>query len=485
MQGFRLNFHKNKSFFRLNFVIPLIDIKNISSIIIIGVKGVYFIQATKQEVVIMDVLNIVLYCAIILTSTKLFGMLTRKFGLPQVVGMIIAGLLIGPAIFSLFNFESFKGIIVPSTQEMNVLKSFSQIGVIFILFSSGLETDIGKLKKSGGAATGIALLGVAVPVILGTLGSLFFMGGIGEITNKPKLMNALFIGCILAATSVGITVETLRELGKLNTKVGTTILRAAIIDDVIGILLLSIITGLNGKGSIGATLLKAVGFFKFLVTKYPHKRRTSVFAISMCFVFAYCAEKFFGIAAITGAYMAGLMLSGLDDTSFVDRKVIVSGYMIFTPMFFAYIGISADFSSFTLSGLLFAAVFVFLGIIGKIVGCGGISRAFGYKGRDSIGIGCGMIARGEVALAVYATGQSLIYYGDNGVLLGIDPLVATILLIVTSSVLCPIFLKLCFKNTSHETLDKTNHKTRISSEALDHFYENTGESENLDKASVK
>lgn len=143
----------------------------------------------------------------------------------------------------------------------------------------------------------------------------------------------------------------------------------------------------------------------------------------MCFVFAYCAEKFFGIAAITGAYMAGLMLSGLDDTSFVDRKVVVSGYMIFTPMFFAYIGISADFSSFTLHGLLFALVFVALGIAGKIIGCGGMARLFGFTGRESATVGCGMIARGEVALAVYATGQSLICRNGDTVT-GIDPLVA-------------------------------------------------------------
>lgn len=430
----------------------------------------------------MDVLNIIYYCAVILLATKIFGMLSRRIGLPQVVGMIFAGLLIGPAIISRFGW-SFHGLIDPSPAEMNVLNSFSQIGVIFILFSSGLETDFRKMKKSGAAATAIAFAGVIVPVALGTLGALLFMGGLGEITNTPKLFNALFVGCILSATSVGITVETLRELGKLNTRVGTTLLSAAIIDDVLGIILLSIVTGMTGAGGIGMTILKAAGFFVFtigvglllrflfkhMVKVWPHKRRTSIFAISMCFLFAYCAERFFGIAAITGAYMAGLMLSGLDDTSFVDRKVIVSGYMIFTPMFFAYIGISADFSHFTAAGLLFAVVFVFLGIIGKILGCSVVSRFFHYKGRDSIGIGCGMIARGEVALAVYATGQSLIYYGEDGALLGIDPLVATIFLIVTTSVLCPILLKLCFRNTDHPSVEVPHTRTRISAEAIENI----------------
>lgn len=426
-----------------------------------------------------DVNNIIYYCAIILLATKLLGMLTRKLGLPQVVGMIIAGLLIGPSIFGRLNLGSFNGIISPTAIEMDVLNSFAQIGVIFILFSSGLETDIKELKKSGAAATAIAAFGVVIPVALGTLGALLFMGWPGKSVTHEIMMNALFVGCILSATSVGITVETLRELGKLNTHVGTTVLSAAIIDDVLGIIALSIITGINGGGNIWLTLLKAVGFFIFaigigliirisfrwLVNRYPHKRRTGIFALVICFLYAFCSEKFFGIAAITGAYMAGLILSGLDDTSYVDRKVVVSGYMIFTPIFFAYIGISADFSHFQLSGLIFALVFVLLGVIGKIAGCSGMARAFRYSKRESLIIGCGMIARGEVALAVYAAGQSLIYY-ENGILAGIDPLVPTILLIVLSSILCPILLKLAFKNHTHKPSDGSTDRIPISSEAF-------------------
>ena len=426
-----------------------------------------------------EVMNIVYYCAIILLATKLLGMGTRKLGLPQVVGMILAGLLIGPAIFSRLGL-GFSGLINPREAEMNVLDSFSQIGVIFILFSSGLETDFKELKKVGAAATAIAVAGVLVPVILGTLGALMFMGGLSEIANTGKLMNALFVGTILAATSVGITVETMRELGKLNTSVGTTILGAAIIDDVLGIIVLSIITGINGGGSIGMTLVKSAGFFlcsigaglvlrrlfDWLIKHYPHKRRTSIFAFAMCFLFAYCAEEFFDVAAITGAYMAGLVLSGLDDTSFVDRKVIVSGYMIFTPMFFAHIGISADFSNFTASGLIFALVFVVLGIVGKIVGCGLTAKAFQYSAHDSATIGCGMIARGEVALAVYATGQTLIYFQD-GRLAGIDPLVATIFLIVISSILCPIFLKMMFRQHTGGDIREDSYQPSISSEAIE------------------
>ncbi len=426
-----------------------------------------------------NVMHILLDCGIILFATKFIGMLTRKIGLPQVVGMILAGLLIGPALFS---GTGFAGLIHPTEIEMDVLKSFSQIGVVFILFSSGLETDFREMKRSGVAATCIALAGVIVPILLGTVCALLFMGGLSAIHNHEKLMNALFIGCILSATSVGITVETLRELGKLKTKIGTTVLSAAIIDDVIGIIALSIITGLGGEGSIWMTLLRVAGFFlftvvigygmrrafKLLVRIYPHRRRTSIFAFAACFFFAYAAEEFFGIAAITGAYMAGLMLSGLGDSQFVDRKVIVSGYMFFTPMFFAYIGISADFSGFHWSSMLFVLAFVAAGILGKIIGCGAVARCFGYKKRDSLAAGFGMIARGEVALAVYATGSVLI--AKNG---GIDPLVATIFLIITSSILCPIFLKLVFRNhATPEVAAAVPHSVTIASEAIENVHHN-------------
>ena len=408
-----------------------------------------------------EVTKIIYYLAVILFATKALGMATRKLGLPQVVGMVIAGLLIGPAIFSRIPI-GFNGLINPTEIEMDVLRTFSQIGVILILFSSGLETDLKDLKTSGFASSMIALAGVIFPLILGSLGAAFFMGGISEtLADTNKLLNALFVGCILTATSVGITVETLREIGKLNTKLGTTILSAAIIDDVIGIIVLSLVTSLNGSGNPVFTLLKAAGFFAFSIglgivlriifkwieEKYPHKRRTGIFALSMCFIYAFCAEEFFGIAAITGAYMAGVMLSGLSDTKFVDKKVLVNGYMIFSPIFFAFIGISADFSNFKISDIWFAIVFVAIGIIAKIIGCGLVAKIVKFSGRDSLAVGCGMIARGEVALAVYSTAAWLIFFDDSGKLVGIDPLFATIMLIITTSILCPIFLKVLLRDS--------------------------------------
>lgn len=405
----------------------------------------------------MEIINVFYYLAVILLLAKSLGLLARKIGLPQVTGMVVAGLIIG--LLKRFNnpdnfFLSF--FMNPTDAESEVLHAFSQVGVVLILFSSGLETKFSDLKNSGLAATIIAVAGVLTPMLFGTLGTLAFMHGYSEFTTD-KLLNSIFAGTILAATSVGITVETLKELGKLNGRLGQTVVSAAVIDDVIGIIVLSIVTSLkgsNGAGAIWITLLKAVGFFAFAIglglllrmyfnweeRKFPHKRRTSIFAFSMCFFYAYCAEKFFGIASITGAYLAGIMISGLEDTSFVDRKAVVSGYMIFTPIFFAYIGISADFSSFTLGALWFGLAFVALGIAGKIFGCSLAAKPFGFNTKESVTVGCGMVARGEVALAVYSAGRSLIAPTN-----GIDPLLATIMLILISSIVCPILLKLLFR----------------------------------------
>lgn len=408
----------------------------------------------------MDIVNIFYYLAVILLLAKSFGLIARKLGLPQVVGMVLAGIIIG----LLGNFHADWNtnpalwfFMKPSGEEKEILHAFSQIGVVLILFSSGLETKLDDLKHSGLAATVIATAGVIVPMLFGTLGALAFMDGFAEYTHD-KLLNGIFVGAILAATSVGITVETLKELGKLNGKVGQTIVSAAVIDDVIGIIALSIVTSLKGSGSeeILSTLLKAVGFFALAVglgillrlyfkweeRKFPHKRRTSIFAFAMCFFYAFIAEKF-GIASITGAYLAGIMLSGLDDTSFVDRKAVVSGYMIFIPIFFAYIGINnADKLVFNWNTLAFGLVFVLLGILGKIIGCSLAAKPFGFTNKESVTVGCGMVARGEVALAVYETGITKNMLATEG---GIDPLIATIMLIVISSIVCPILLKLLFK----------------------------------------
>ncbi len=402
----------------------------------------------------MDITQIFLDLAIILFSTKALGMLMRKIGLPQVVGMVIAGLLIGPAIWGQFGWWS---PIRPTPDSTIFLKGIAEIGVVMILFSAGLETDIKELKRSGLFATLIAFGGVIVPIVGGFLVAVPFLGGFSALSaDKSLMLDAVFIGVILAATSVGITVETLKEMGKLKGKVGTIILSAAIIDDVIGIVVLSIAIGFkDATVNPWMTLLMTVLFFiaaiavglllnrgfKWLMKKYPHNRRVPIFGLVLCFVYAFCAEKIFGIADITGAYVAGIMLSPLKEAHYIDRKVDINSYMIFAPVFFANIGINTDFTGFNGTVLLFSLLFVLVGVLGKIIGCGGVAKLCKFSWRESGQIGVGMIARGEVALVVCNKGI------EGGLFAGtvINPIVAVIMLVIISSLLAPILLKLMFK----------------------------------------
>lgn len=328
---------------------------------------------------------------------------------------------------------------------------------MLILFSAGLETDTKELKRSGLPATLIALGGVIVPMALGFLVAVPFLGGFSALSDSSILLDAIFIGVILTATSVGITVETLKEMGKLSGKVGTTILSAAIIDDVMGIVVLSVVIGFKDpSANPWMTILMTVAFFvaaiivgyfikrlfKYLSEKYDHTRRIPILSLVVCFVYAYAAEAWFGIADITGAYVAGIVLSSLRNTPYIDRKVDINSYMIFSPVFFANIGIGVSFEGFSPMLLLFGLCFVLVGIAGKIIGCGTVAKLYKHTWKESAQIGCGMIARGEVALVVCNKGI------EGGLFAGtmIDPVVPVIMLVVISSLLCPILLKLLFKN---------------------------------------
>lgn len=391
--------------------------------------------------------RILLDLALILLGTKLLGLLFRRIGLPQVVGALVAGLLLGPAVWEPLTGGKF--IPVSGSDTLDVL---SELGVILIMFSAGLETDLKELKKNGLKAGLIALMGVAVPLGLGFLVAMPFFG----VNSYDSILSCVFVGVIITATSVSITVETLKELGKLNGAVGTTILSAAIIDDVIGIVILSVVTGFknpSGEAGIWKVLVGTVLFFvaaiavgiglkylfRLLEKRWPHKRRVPIFGLVLCLVYAYCAESLFGIADITGAYVAGIVLSGTKETDYIDSKIGVSSYMLFSPIFFADIGIETSFDGFSADILWFALLFVAAGIVGKIIGCGVTARLCGFSGKDSARIGIGMIARGEVALVVTQRGLA------EGII-GSQYLTATVLLVIVTSFLTPILLKLLFRS---------------------------------------
>jgi Kef-type K+ transport system membrane component KefB len=382
----------------------------------------------------MDTLDILRNLAIILISAKLFGLIARKLKAPQVAGEIVAGLLIGPSLFNLVADNEFWS-------------GMAEIGVILLMFSAGLETDIDNLKKSGLKATALALAGVSVPLILGTILYMSFYGFSGPGTTT--FIEAVFIGTILTATSVSITVQALKELGKVSTEVGTTIMSAAIIDDVIGIVVLTAVLGLKDpNANLGAVCIKTVAFFALsivagviifkimqrFVARWPHTRRIPIMGMVLAFVLAYVADKYFGVADITGAYVAGIILSSLDDSEYIDRKMDISSYMIFGPVFFASVGLQTNLKTVDLSILAFAAAFVVVGLLGKVVGCGLVAKMLKYNNSDALKIGVGMMTRGEVALIVAQRGL-------KAEIIDSKYFTAVILLIVVSSILTPIILK--------------------------------------------
>lgn len=381
--------------------------------------------------------------AIIIIFAKFFGILARKLKAPQVVGEIVAGLLIGPGILGL-------------VQQSDFLLDMAEIGVVLLMFSAGLETNLKELLKTGPKALLIACAGVFVP-LLG--GALLYMGFYGTAPwGSEAFYKAVFIGVILTATSVSITVETLKEMGKLKGKVGTTILSAAIIDDVIGIIVLTFVIGFkNPDSNPGKVVLNTVLFFvfalvvgfiiykliKFLDNKYPHTRRIPIIGLALCLAFAYIAERYFGIADITGAYVAGIILCSIRDSEYIAEKMDINSYMIFGPVFFASIGLKTNLSSMTGSLVLFSACFVLVGLITKIIGCGLMSRLCGFKGMECVKIGVGMMTRGEVALIVAQKGLSV-------GLLTPEYFASVILLIIISSISTPIILKLLYSKASEE-----------------------------------
>lgn len=382
--------------------------------------------------------------AIIIFAAEFMGLLAKKCKAPQVVGQIIAGLLIGPAIFN---------IIQPS----DFLNQMAEIGVVLLMFSAGLETDLKELIRTGPLALAVACVGVAVPLLGGfVLFSLLMYGGFPEIGSN-EFFRALFIGSIMTATSVTISVQTLRELGHLKGKIGTLILSAAIIDDVIGIIVLTFVISLSGgdtsgNSSIGKVLIQILLFFvvtigvgilvyklfKLLNKKYEHRRRIPIFGLAFALLMSFVAEEFFGIADITGAYAAGIILSSIKDSDYVAQKMDISSYMIFGPIFFVNIGLKTSFTDMTGELVVFSILFVIVSLITKVIGCGLTAKLAKNSWKDSLKVGVGMMTRGEVALIVASKGL-------NVGLMDQKYFVAVILLIICSSVVTPIILKLLYK----------------------------------------
>lgn len=382
---------------------------------------------------------------IIIVAAKLFGIAARKLKAPQVVGEIIAGVVIGPSVLGL-------------VEQSDFLAQLAEIGVVLLMFSAGLQTNLHDLLKTGLKAFAIACAGVFVPLVGGTL---LYMAIYGfSPLGSPEFYRAVFIGVIMTATSVSITVQTLKELGKLSTKVGTTVLSAAIIDDVIGIIVLTFVVGLNG-GEVKpvSVVLKTVLFFLFAFAfglvcyyvfrwcdkRWPHTRRIPIAGLALCFGMAFVAERFFGIADITGAYVAGIILCNIRDSEYIAEKMDISSYMLFGPVFFASIGLKTNLDKISTEIIVFTVGFVLVALLCKIIGCSLMARACRFKWNDALKIGVGMMTRGEVALIVAQKGLSC------GIISSAY-FTPVILLILISSVITPIILKLLYARDDKKVL---------------------------------
>lgn len=437
--------------------------------------GVEFIMFLNFEI---DTISLLLPLALILLLSKLLQMGCKRVKMPQVVGMLLAGIIIA-------FIDKIPGINLLNDSARAGIKFLAEIGVVLIMFSAGLGTNLNSIKSSGISAIVVTSLGVIVPMGLGFLVAGLFNGFGGTITLEDgltvsKTWSNLFYSVILTATSVSVTVATLKEMHRLNGKAGTIIISAAILDDIIGVIVLSVVLSLSGAGSSGENTLGslmcsndvvavflnvlfffiftiAIGvgihyLFKYLNKKKPHTRRLPIFGLAFCFFMAFASEKFFGVADITGAYFAGLALAGIghhinpirdvlaDDTSdYIERKSDVLSYMIFSPIFFANVGINADFSGLKATMIGFGCCYILAGLLGKVLGCGIGAKITGNHLKDSIRIGIGMMARAEVALICANKGI------DAGL---VDSGMSTfiVIMIIVSSFVTPLILKLTYKN---------------------------------------
>ncbi len=383
--------------------------------------------------------NFLFDLAIILLCANLGGIIAVRFKQPSVLGQILAGLLIGPSVFGLIGQSEF-------------IASYSEIGVLLLMFMAGMETNIDDLKKSAGSALTIATGGVIVPYILGFLVIRIFY-------KEASTSAAIFSGVILTATSISITIQSLREFNKTKDRVGVNILGAAIIDDVLGIIVLAVVVGIvspsQGENPL-LVIVKIVIFFILaviigmillsLLSKYLYKLSAvitpSAIALICCFLIAFLASEF-GIAAIIGAYSAGIIFSLLPKArNKIDHDVSIIAYTLFTPVFFANIGLEVNLSGIS-SVLLLSFMFLLAAIVGKIIGCGLGAKLSKFTNKECLQVGIGMIPRAEVALIVANLGK-------NSGILSDALFTAAIVVAIGTTLVTPPLLKLVFTEKSKQ-----------------------------------
>jgi Kef-type K+ transport system membrane component KefB len=353
----------------------------------------------------MENYDIILVFALILFATKFCGILTKKLHLPQVIGALSAGIILGPSMLGL-------------AQPSETLTVIAELGVIVLLFTAGMEMDFKEFRNLLRPSLLIAVLGIALAV-----GGGFLVGMAIGLT----MFESFFIGVVIASTSTSITVEALQEMGKLKTKSGSALLSTAVIDDILGIILLSVVLGIGGGGgeeaaafdllAAGIILLKIAAFFVFALicgfvankllsiirNRSGESPRLSIFALAFCFLMAFLAEKF-GLADIAGAFIAGIAFCNTRYVTYLEKNTHVLSYMFLSPIFFASIGINMVLDGFDSGMVLFAGLLLAAVLVSKFVGCGLGAKLCKFKNSECMQIGAGMITRGEVSIIVASKG---------------------------------------------------------------------------------
>jgi Kef-type K+ transport system membrane component KefB len=380
--------------------------------------------------------HIPLSMLIVFASAKLLSELFERLGQPGIVGEILAGVLIGPYALGWM-------------QPNEFLRILSDLGVMFLLFHVGLSVKASELMQVGGTAFLVALAGVALPFAMGW--------GIASFWGEPRI-EAIFTGAAMVATSVGITAQVLASKGLLDTKAAKIILAAAVVDDVLGLVVLALVSDL-AKGSVhyidvALTALIALGFTLFVAMFGARAARSVIpqvrsrlnlveaeFALAMTLLFALTVLAVYaGVAAIVGAFLAGMALSEAADPRLADMTSGVSELLV--PFFLAGIGLQLDISAFSKPATLgLSAVIVVAAVASKFIACGG--AALGMGRADAIRVGVGMVPRGEVGMVVAQVGLRMGVMGQ-----GVYGMV--VFMSVATTLIAPPLLKLAFRGAAGE-----------------------------------
>jgi Kef-type K+ transport system membrane component KefB len=390
-------------------------------------------------------LQLLLELSVIIVAAKAGGWISQRLRQPAVLGELLAGLMLGPSVINFMHLPPFTDRAVEET-----VLHLAELGVICLMFIAGLEIDLGDLLKAGRVSTLAGVIGVIVPLALGAVTAILF----GCTSNA-----ALFIGIILTATSVSISAQTLMELRVLRRREGLALLGAAVIDDVLVILILSLFTALaTGAGSIGeiaGVLIKMIGYLAvaaalgtFVVPRLAHwvhgqpiSEGLTAIVLVTAMAFAWAAEEMGGLAAITGAFIAGVGLSRSPLRDDIERGLRSITYGFLVPIFFVSIGLRADVRAIGLADVPFALVIVIVAILSKVVGCGLGAYWGGFSRREALRVGVGMISRGEVGLIVAAVGIQLRLITDS-------TFAIVVIVVLVTTLITPVLLRRAFREPS-------------------------------------